>query len=80
MYADYNVRTFVPPPDWTWEPCPTYYADERMELGEPGQGGEEMTYLQNRLARSRAESEKLLVTMSTQRECARVRRRRLFRC
>ncbi len=66
FYAEFNIRAFAQPPDWSWEPCPGYYADENMVVGQGG--GEEMVYLQNRLGRSKKEKERLTIMMNGQRK------------
>jgi hypothetical protein len=69
FYAEFNIRSFSVPPDWTWEPCPGYYADDSIEFGQAGGESEELVYLQNRLAKSRKERERLTIVMNGQREC-----------
>jgi formin-binding protein 1 len=68
LYAEFNIRAFTLPPDWSWDPCPGYYADEQMIVGQGG--GEEVVYLQNRLGKSRKEKERLTIMMNGQSGCA----------
>ncbi|KAJ7505127.1 hypothetical protein B0H11DRAFT_1976959 [Mycena galericulata] len=54
LFIEHNIRSFIPPKDWTFEPCVNHYDTDAMSV-EPAP----KVFLQNKLSRSRAKLQEL---------------------
>ncbi|KAJ7677465.1 hypothetical protein B0H17DRAFT_1079241 [Mycena rosella] len=54
IFIEHNIRAFIPPSDWKFEPCVNHYDTEAMSV-EPAP----KVFLQNKLSRSRAKLQEL---------------------
>ncbi|KIM35924.1 hypothetical protein M413DRAFT_325021 [Hebeloma cylindrosporum] len=62
LFIDYNLRTFIPPEDWKFEPCAVHYDTEAMSV-EPSP----KVFIQNKLRRSREKLAELIPLIESKR-------------